>query len=100
WLPLGSAPFPYTTLFRSALCPAPWCALGARQLLRSLSQRQRRARVAGHPAEGVPGAPVRGFRVPQPHAALPAVPDQALLRPLCRSEEHTSELQSRENLVC
>jgi hypothetical protein len=37
-----------------------------------------------HPAaaEGVPPAHLRGHGVCQPHAALPAVPDQALLRPL------------------
>src|SRR6266511_4793033 len=45
------------------------------------------------------------------HDALPISPAQARIRPRCamrsrscapapRSEEHTSELQSRENLVC
>src|SRR5690606_41522718 len=53
---------------------------------------------ATHPAGHVPGIPsahrvapsaLRGGRHPAP--SLPALP---------RSEEHTSELQSRENLVC
>src|SRR5690606_30532573 len=36
---------------------------------------------------------------PQPAAAASALPDSAATVPI-RSEEHTSELQSRENLVC
>src|SRR5690606_41490190 len=41
---------------------------------------------------------------PSLRGMLPELPDQAGSRPVClppaRSEEHTSELQSRENLVC
>src|SRR5690606_42104096 len=81
--------FPYTTLFRSALfCPRcddrkdlrlPGFLLHRDRPDRESQHRQHHARVTGetlHPvaAEGRPAAD--------------------------RSEEHTSELQSRENLVC
>src|SRR2546430_3991018 len=56
--PPRSTLFPYTTLFRSAPCPAP---------------RRRRSH--------------------RPDFLRRAVPN-------CRSEEHTSELQSQSNLVC
>src|SRR5690606_39923248 len=88
----ASAPFPYTTLFRScpttrlmpkaspaatatpAVCaprgsPPPACPI----------PRATRARVRRRAAVELPPPRSRGFR---------------------RSEEHTSELQSRENLVC
>src|SRR5690606_41869586 len=42
---------------------------------------------------GAPPVPARPAGSPPPPAAPPAGSD-------CRSEEHTSELQSRENLVC
>src|SRR3712207_8146622 len=69
--PPRSTLFPYTTLFRSA---DPRLALDAGVLLR--------ADARGRP----PGRrPLRGRR---------ALPDRL------RSEEHTSELQSRQYLVC
>src|SRR5690606_41392192 len=79
--PPRSTLFPYTTLFRSRL-----------------------------PTQAVSGPHVQSgsFRRAQLQA-LPALPHRALRRPLRRasvgrgvrrSEEHTSELQSRENLVC
>src|SRR5207302_9492469 len=70
--PPSSTLFPYTTLFRS----------GRRR--RGAGPRRRRPAVrAAHPA--TPLAPGRA--------------GPAARRPV-RSEEHTSELQSRENLVC
>src|SRR5690606_39390970 len=50
---------------------------------------------------GVDG-PALAFVLRQPHFALPRSgdPRRPLLREYPRSEEHTSELQSRENLVC
>src|SRR5690606_41317988 len=79
-----SAPlFPYTTLFRSGLVRR---ALLGHELVESVC----------HVPGSWPPAPGRGPR----HAARcrrggGSSPDR---RP--RSEEHTSELQSRENLVC
>src|SRR5690606_41463376 len=69
--PPRSTLFPYTTLFRSC-CPGP-----------------------GPPVTPLPGTILRTpicvwclLRISTPPSACP------------RSEEHTSELQSRENLVC
>src|SRR3712207_7628128 len=71
--PPRSTLFPYTTLFRSAASPA----LHAR--------RQGRRSTAG------PAAFYGAWRVPR---------DIASSRRPIRSEEHTSELQSRQYLVC
>src|SRR5690606_42054108 len=78
--PRGSILFPYTTLFRSAAAHARVRA-------------GRRAAVGDEPAVAPPhadGAP--RARAPR---ALRHRPARCV-----RSEEHTSELQSRENLVC
>src|SRR5690606_41641998 len=89
--PPRSSPFPYTTLFRS---PAErLTALGA------AAHPWTRTMAALH-GVALPGAPL-------PLAAS-LLPLAASLLPLAasppppppRSEEHTSELQSRENLVC
>src|SRR5690606_42100787 len=88
--PPTSTLFPYTTLFRSRL--------RGRRLRRQL----RAVRPSSRPLGGVPetagtgGAHPRGgtTRVAARHRRHPGG-DGAL-----RSEEHTSELQSRENLVC
>src|SRR3712207_7650055 len=88
--PPRSTLFPYTTLFRSAraLAAGPWAPMPSRP-----------------PARRATSA---GARVPQASAAGalgPAPPRRAasnfdpLLR-AGRSEEHTSELQSRQYLVC
>src|SRR2546422_5911581 len=68
--PPRSTLFPYTTLFRS-----------------SAAARRRRGRPSRSPA------------LP-PAAARCAVPRARSRRPASRSEEHTSELQSRLHLVC
>src|SRR5690606_41607924 len=67
--------FPYTTLFRSS---------GNRSSLFSTSQRSRSARVTLNLAS----------------SASIVSTASAGSEPSSRSEEHTSELQSRENLVC
>src|SRR5690606_42035633 len=82
----GSALFAYTTLFRS---PAG-AALG---------------RTRGRDGEAGRGGDRGGEDVPaRPRHPRPAAPVHGRNRggPLdqARSEEHTSELQSRENLVC
>src|SRR5690606_40944446 len=95
-----STPFPSTTLFRSVL-------LGEGEQDAVLGRGRLQLEVEG-PAEGLaqrePPGPVdaaaeRGMD-DELHAAgivEEALGDHALLG---RSEEHTSELQSRENLVC
>src|SRR3712207_7667760 len=75
--PPRSTLFPYTTLFRSA---------GRRPRAGAVGRRRREAlrrRAAGHRL--LPG---------------PAVARVRARRPRRRSEEHTSELQSRQYLVC
>src|SRR5690606_40092582 len=87
--------FPYTTLFRSTRRPGfpaqeAWCS-------------------AREPA-ATRAARWSAWRQPTPTACRPptgltlwAAPRRAAAaarRPGARSEEHTSELQSRENLVC
>src|SRR5690606_41976543 len=81
--PPRSPLFPYTTLFRSG--PDPVAAGVADRLRRGLRRLGFPRRQAGQPLRGAAGA--------DPGAAR-------LLRDDHRSEEHTSELQSRENLVC
>src|SRR5690606_41370497 len=68
--PPRSTLFPYTTLFRSSMSP-PNSATARRRCARAISRSSSRS---------------------------PARPPTRWRR--CRSEEHTSELQSRENLVC
>src|SRR5699024_12745751 len=77
---LLSTLFPYTTLFRS-----PW----ARRSIRPGGGRpRRRARLRG------------SRRVGRPREARRRTPADRLRPRVCRSEEHTSELQSRFDLVC
>src|SRR3712207_7265984 len=91
--PPRSTLFPYTTLFRSVDDPARRQHQALQQTLELLT--------AHHelPAE----APANPLRVAgrRPHQPQLRVADQveALLEVL-RSEEHTSELQSRQYLVC
>src|SRR3712207_6919557 len=81
--PPRSPLFPYTTLFRSA-DPRP----GARGGPHGVQARADRAVLErGGPGHGRP--PLRGELGPDPQVAAAG-----------RSEEHTSELQSRQYLVC
>src|SRR5690606_41720054 len=89
----GSSLFPYTTLFRSE----------GRQVVRVELLGEDRAKV---PLRRLP-EPVHERRVDvavqQPHPRLVQRPRRVHLDVALgdrRSEEHTSELQSRENLVC
>src|SRR3712207_7965524 len=89
--PPRSTLFPYTTLFRSASCRA---------------RHQRTGRCNARLAEIDRGDPVELSRrkVDVPYYAGLQVPNEApaLDAPsrCSRSEEHTSELQSRQYLVC
>src|SRR3712207_7778467 len=86
--PPRSTLFPYTTLFRSAPRPAdPDQLVGGLLVVR----REHHADTGQDGVEGAVGVG-EGLGV----ADLPAQPDPGLLR----SEEHTSELQSRQYLVC
>src|SRR5690606_41504080 len=87
-LPRGSPPFPYTTLFRSTavgfdervaflLCPREDRIVALDEVLFGLDVPRRTIERQAVPADG----------------------DDAFVADE-RSEEHTSELQSRENLVC
>src|SRR3712207_8235158 len=86
---------PRSTLFPSTtLCRSSDAASGKGSLLTS-----RQPAVSGETADGWFAESDR--RLPAPRAAQPPSPAQ---RPPCacfpRSEEHTSELQSRQYLVC
>src|SRR3712207_8732036 len=78
--PPRSTLFPYTTLFRSPLAP----------------QRRSDKRGELRPRAAAQGVVLRLQRDPR----LQGRPHQDPLRPRGRSEEHTSELQSRQYLVC
>src|SRR3712207_8908320 len=78
--PPRSTLFPYTTLFRSL---TPRC--------RSASASRRHCSEQNF--AGRPALPVRNTGLPQRHVAASSFTSM-------RSEEHTSELQSRQYLVC
>src|SRR3712207_7549769 len=78
--PPRSTLFPYTTLFRSP--PALSGQVGVREAADG-QLGLHRATVAAHHRHAVPGAD-----------------DDVVPVPAARSEEHTSELQSRQYLVC
>src|SRR3712207_8048596 len=78
--PPRSTLFPYTTLFRSCR-DTPEARCHARDVHRR-------------------GTPAGGTGTERPHHAYLADPHHRRGRPADRSEEHTSELQSRQYLVC
>src|SRR5690606_40351767 len=96
--PLQSTLFPSTTLFRSRYVD------GSAALIGEIADRASRAELEHLPPVAVVGAEpgfsvfddVRRAQAPQ---SRPQVLLTGLSR-LVRSEEHMSELQSRENLVC
>src|SRR3712207_6848255 len=92
--PPRSTLFPYTTLFRSAVGADPGAAGLAVDVRGDLFQ-QRAEGVVGFPGTpGHDGGTVQG-------AFLTAGDTDAHeVQVLLRSEEHTSELQSRQYLVC
>src|SRR3712207_8612772 len=82
--PPRSTLFPYTTLFRSAEAP-----LHQRQARQAPREPQRLVRMVR-----------RGARVQGVEALSRLREGEKRLRTAPRSEEHTSELQSRQYLVC
>src|SRR5690606_41496841 len=91
-LPPSSRLVPYTPLFRSEACGEPGAAARSRNEVGAQRGAQRRG--AGR-LEPQPGPCLgREVGIGQPVAG------QRAAQVAQRSEEHTSELQSRENLVC
>src|SRR5690606_39333149 len=95
----GPTPFPYTTLFRSRRAPSQRVRrrTGTNGLL--IHRLFRRASTAGGPTmANHPSEPVRL----DDHRTKESAPKQPVDKQAIgtRSEEHTSELQSREKLVC
>src|SRR5690606_42137079 len=91
-LQCGSPRFPYTTLFRSRVQDFRVAAIEA-------VGADHHDRAARQP----PSTPATGElaqRFPDASAAVPVHHRSGRLVDGGRSEEHTSELQSRENLVC
>src|SRR2546429_4458712 len=84
--PPRSTLFPYTTLFRSGLAPGRLIRPGSRHRSPGSARPQR------------PPRPTSARRRPWPPPA--DGPCAAAAGPPPRSEEHTSELQSRLHLVC
>src|SRR5690606_40700837 len=94
--PLFTTPFPYTTLFRSLRTTAVGRrGHGGRPAPHALPARPFQI-LAHHHGPG-PGA-LQGEDVEQLAVRVADIGPAG--RRLARSEEHTSELQSRENLVC
>src|SRR5690606_40433577 len=89
-------PFPYTTLFRSTIAN-----LGQRQaVLHDVSTALGVYRDSGTPAL----VPLAKRDLDDGRMGIFVLPQdkdiEKAIRVISRSEEHTSELQSRENLVC
>src|SRR3712207_8323424 len=81
--PPRSTLFPYTTLFRSVGGPI---------------QHRSWTRDPRHPLRTSPWPWSAGRRVSRRHAPAPELATREAA--VCRSEEHTSEFQSRQYLVC
>src|SRR5690554_7316179 len=86
--PPRSTLFPYTTLFRSGSFAAALKAAGAA------------GRILGVGRDTSTLERARSLGLIDEAATLDAALEQADLVMLARSEEHTSELQSRPHLVC
>src|SRR3712207_8608969 len=89
--PPRSTLFPYTTLFRSPRrgALAPWSSCEAPRRTAALVVGLHRGGAGGGLRATAPGAPQLLQHRPHLRLAAPG-----------RSEEHTSELQSRQYLVC
>src|SRR5690606_41447028 len=98
WLPPHIL-FPYTTLFRSDVAdPVPERVLGDRHRILAVDEDPPRTRLdqpVDHAEQGRLARPRRAD-----HHGDGAFSDAHRHLVDDRSEEHTSELQSRENLVC
>src|SRR5207302_11208421 len=88
--------FPYTTLFRSVIRVDSQVGIALKSVRHRTAHSTRRGpRLCAQ--DGVPGGVYHGGRAESIQRNLGTRrPDRRRIR----SEEHTSELQSRENLVC
>src|SRR3712207_7002894 len=93
--PPGSPLFPYTTLFRSSSAPPERREEGSTASTATVRPRARHSATSADSSVDLPapGGPVTPTRCPASVVA-------AASSPAIRSEEHTSELQSRQYLVC
>src|SRR5690606_40676234 len=87
-----STPFPYTTLFRSILTGADIATMAPGAVVFALANPE--LEVAPDDAREHAAVVATG------RSDYPNQINNVLAFPGVRSEEHTSELQSRENLVC
>src|SRR5690606_40631182 len=90
-LPRRSTLFPYTTLFRSHFNGGVWREL--EENVRDWARKNERLFIVTGPVIGNSRETIGQNKVTVPEAFFKVLLD-------LRSEEHTSELQSRENLVC
>src|SRR5690606_40385810 len=98
--PAAPPPFPYTTLFRSAaLARAFWSEGWTRVIVFALAMATAEW-LRGHVLTGFPWNAFGYALTPTPLLMQSAAVVGLWGLPLARSEEHTSALQSRENLVC
>src|SRR5690606_39636796 len=96
--PPSAAPFPYTTLFRSRRLHA-----GRSPAVGPLLEREGAVRVGdreGGELLAVEVDPARVEEAPSGVSDGPRAEALGRVHQRLRSEEHTSELQSREKLVC
>src|SRR5690606_42121100 len=93
--PTISPLFPYTTLFRSRADPPGQCGVIPRRPAPRPRPRTRPRRSFRRPCDTRPSSVAR-IRLPLRSACS----ELRVASRANRSEEHTSELQSRENLVC
>src|SRR5207249_7372011 len=92
--------FPYTTLFRSVVTPAFVTSSGSMCTSRHITVESLRTVALPHPAVSVPANQAAANEARLESVLVLSTPFPAPSVSKGRSEEHTSELQSRFDLVC
>src|SRR5690606_40653940 len=95
--PPSTTPFPYTTLFRSGVARLDEIAVVIPFQIRDTDVADQSVQHAEDVRVGIGVGQVEHLLEPEQRRQLGARPQDPIGM---RSEEHTSELQSRENLVC
>src|SRR5690606_42049265 len=90
----GSSLFPYTTLFRSGKSPPKLGTYTSGVVIKNVSVIKDIPDVSKPPIK-----PILAYQMPS-NVSVPIITIMAPKPQEKRSEEHTSELQSRENHVC